>query len=185
MNNIPRKVLTKEGFRFRLKPCCESDGVAIYEAATESISRVSKWMDWLSQDYSLDNSRDWAIKAAADWLEGNAFEFVIVDSTDGKVSGCCGLNRINEHDLVCNLGYWVREEKCRLGAATEATILLSEFGLYVLGLRRIEVVVAEGNLSSQGVARKAGAKFEGIQELRLKVGDLSHDSCVFTFLNGR
>lgn len=182
MNKIPRKALQKEGFRFHLKPCSECDGEAIFEAARESYESVSRWMDWLTKEYSVNDSKEWATRMAVEWLEGKSFEFVIMDSADGRVSGCCGLNRINDKDLICNLGYWVRESKCRLGAATQATILLAEFGLNELGLRRIEVVVAVGNLPSQGVALKAGAKFEGVQELRLKVGDVSHDSCVFTFL---
>lgn len=122
MKKIPRSVLKMDGFRFYLKPCSESDGEFIFEAAKESYERVSKWMDWLTEKYSINDSLEWATRAAVDWLEGRSFEFVIIDSVDGQVSGCCGLNRINEKDLICNLGYWVREKKCRCGAATEATI---------------------------------------------------------------
>ena len=182
MKNIPREIIRREAFRFYLKPCSEFDGEVIYEAAIESYARVSKWMDWLTKEYTVKESISFATRSAVNWLEGSAYEFAIIDSEDGQISGCCGLNRINDKDLICNLGYWVREGKCRLGAASQATILLAEFGLKELGLRRIEVVAAKENSSSQGVAKKAGAKFEGIQELRLKVGNTSYDSCVFTFL---
>jgi RimJ/RimL family protein N-acetyltransferase len=139
-------------------------------------------MDWLTPGYTREDSYVWACAAAADWDKGSACEFVIVDSTDGVLSGCCGLNRINEKDLVCNLGYWVRESKLRKGAATEATRLLAAFGHGELGLRRIEIVIATGNLPSRKVAEKLGATYEGIQRMRLKIGDLSHDAHMYALL---
>ena len=107
---------------------------------------------------------------------------MIVDSTDDVVSGCCGLNGINQKDLVCNLGYWVRESKIRQGAATEAARLLATFGHGELRLRRLEIVIAVGNSASRKVAEKLGATYEGIQRMRIKVGDLSHDAHMYALL---
>src|SRR6266513_3033414 len=117
--SMERRSLTRDGFRFWLRPCQEGDGNALYAAADESRARVGQWMDWLTPAYTRDDARDWARATAADWGKGSRCEFVIVDSTDDTVSGCCGLNGINQKDLVCNLGYWVRESKIRQGAATE------------------------------------------------------------------
>lgn len=180
--SMERRSLTRDGFRFWLRPCHEGDGVAIYEAADESRARVGEWMDWLTPAYTPDDARAWASAAAAAWGKGNSCEFVILDSTDGAVSGCCGLSRINEKDLVCNLGYWVRESKLRKGAATEAARLLAAFGHGELGLRRLEIVIATGNSASRKVAETVGATYEGIQRMRLKIGDRSHDAHMYALL---
>jgi RimJ/RimL family protein N-acetyltransferase len=181
---MERRNLTRDGFRFWLRPCHESDAEAIYEAADESRERVGKWMDWPTPSYTRDDAQVWASAAAAAWGKGSACEFVIVDSTDGVLSGCCGLNRINEKDLVCNVAYWIRESKIRKGAATGAARLLAAFGHGELGLRRLEIVVATGNLPSRKVAEKLGANHEGIQRMRLKIGDLSHDAHMYALLAG-
>ncbi len=179
---MERLPLTRSGFRFWLRPCNGGDADAIFEAADESRERVGKWMDWLTPAYTPDDSRAWAGAAADAWGKGSACEFVIIDSTDDALAGCCGLNRINEKDLVCNMGYWVRESKLRKGAATEAARLLAQFGHGELDLRRIEIVIAIGNLPSRKVAEKLHATYEGIQRMRLKIGELSHDAHMYALL---
>jgi len=123
--------------------------------------------------------------AGADWGHGSRYEFVIIDTLSGEICGCCGLNRINHEDLVCNLGYWVSESKTRRGIATAAARLLMSFGLEGLGLQRIEVVVADGNTSSRGVAEKLGAQYEGLQRMRLRVSGVSHDAHMYALIAGR
>jgi predicted enzyme related to lactoylglutathione lyase len=90
------------------------------------------------------------------------------------------LNRVNG---VCNLGYWVRSSRLGEGAAWQAALLLRDFGFGTLGLNRLEIVVADGNHFSRKVAESTGAVYEGLQQLRLKVGEISHDAHVYTLLN--
>ena len=179
---MEQRELRRVGFRFWLRPVHEGDGNAIFEAAAEAPERVARWMDWLTPTYTPRDSMEWAKRAADDWAEGNACEFVIIDSSDGAVSGCCGLNRVNRKDLVCNLGYWVRASKTRQGAAFESARLLWEFGLTQLGMRRIEIVIADGNTASRGVAEKLPALYEGKQRMRLRIGDRSHDAHMYALL---
>ena len=133
------------------------EGDSIRARPPGRVERVGKWMDWLSAAYTEADSSGWAKGAANDWGKGSRYEFVIIDSLDDQVSGCCGLNRINDKDLVCNLGYWVRESKIRQGAAYQAARSLASFGLGELGLRRIEIVIADGNDVSRKVAACTGA----------------------------
>lgn len=165
-----------------LRRCEEADASAIYAAATESIDRVGRWMPWLTPSYGISDSIEWARGARADWGKGVRYEFVIIDAVSGDVCGCCGLNRINQEDLVCNLGYWVRDSVVRRGMATAAARMLRDFGMNELGIRRIEIVVADGNIASRGVAEKMGAEYEGVQRMRLRVGDRSHDAHMYACL---
>ncbi|WP_296809471.1 GNAT family protein, partial [Thiocapsa sp.] len=88
---------------------------------------------------------------------------------------------ILEHKL-CNLGYWVRASRQREGIATHAVRTMARFGFADLGLMRIEIVVAEGNVSSAGVARKAGAFYEGSARNRLVVGGASVPAWMFSMV---
>lgn len=180
---MEKRPLFRDGFRFWLRPCDAGDGPALFEAADESRQRVGQWMDWLTDMYSMADASAWVQDAADDWGRGDRCEFVIIDSTDGRLAGCCGLNRINPKDLVCNLGYWVCESKIRNGAAFEAGQLLREFGHRELGLVRIEIVVADGNTPSRRVAEKLGAVYEGLQRLRIRLGNHSHDAHMYVLLD--
>ena len=181
---ISRGTLSRDGFRFELHPCETGASAGLYEAADESPGSVATWMAWLHEGYSLKDAQDWAARAVEAWEAGREYEFVIVDRDDGRVAGACGLNQINPKDCFCNLGYWVRESKRRLGAATQAALLAKEFGLKVLGLNRVEIVVAVGNEASRRVAEKTGAIYEGILRRRTKVGDKVHDSHMYAFIQG-
>src|SRR2546430_14631069 len=64
---MERPSLTRDGFRFWLRPCQEGDGDAIYAAADESRARVGKWMDLLTPAYTPRDARGWARAAPADW----------------------------------------------------------------------------------------------------------------------
>ena len=151
--------LPEAGAPCRLRPCEERDGPAIDAAAAESIERVGKWMSSLTPAYTLADSLAWARAASADWHTGSRYEFVILDAVSGRVCGCCGLNRINREDLVANLGYWVRESALRRGIATAAARMLQEFGLGTVGLKRIEIVIADGTGSRPVLAPLSGRCF--------------------------
>jgi hypothetical protein len=68
---------------------------------------------------------------------------------------------------LANLGYWVRTSATGHGVATRAARLVAQFGIEKIGLLRVEIVVAIGNIASMRVAEKAGAKREGILRNRL------------------
>jgi RimJ/RimL family protein N-acetyltransferase len=47
---------------------------------------------------------------------------------------------------VCDLGYWVRQSRQRVGAVTAAVLALCELGFGRLDLTRIKILVADTTL---------------------------------------
>ena len=177
-----RQPLSRPDLRFELRPCGYAPSAEVYAAANESHEHVAPWMDWLTPQYAEADAVAWSALVLTQWHAGTAFEFHIYDQVDGQLAGNCGLNRINDKDLVCNLGYWVRASKLRLGAARSATLLLRDFGFGTLGLNRLEIVVGTENLPSQRVAEGVGAVYEGVQHQRLRVGDRVLDAKMYALL---
>jgi RimJ/RimL family protein N-acetyltransferase len=70
---------------------------------------------------------------------------------------------------MANLGYWVRTSETGRGIASKATRLVAQFGFAELGLQRIEILAAVGNVASQRVAEKAGAVRECVARKRLLI----------------
>ena len=168
---------------FKIRPYRLDDVDEVYAAADESREHVGRWMGWMTAGYSRVDAEKWVRQAMASREQDEAYEHVIIDAEDGSIAGACGLNFLNRVNGVCNLGYWVRSSRIGQGAAHQAALLLRNFGFETLGLNRLEIVVAEGNTFSRAVAESTGAIYEGLQRLRLKVGDVAYDAHVYAFLN--
>ena len=150
-----------------LRPYQREDADSLYEAARESIIEMTPWMPWCHADYSIQESRGWIKDCFEKWKQGGAYDFVITDTSTGRFLGGCGLNDIHREFDIANLGYWVRTSATRKGVATATTLLLADFGINVLKLKRIEIVVDVDNIASQRVAEKSGATREGILRNRV------------------
>ena len=169
--------------RFTIRRYRVEDVDAIYDAVIESREHVSKWMDWLTTDYSRETIEDWVKLSLAAWETGDAYEHLVIDRETKAIIGACGLNRVNKIDLVCNLGYWVRKSHLGQGAALEAVRQICDFAFKEIGLVRLEIVVAETNLASRRVAEKAGAIDEGPQRARIRIHGVSHNARMYALIS--
>jgi ribosomal-protein-serine acetyltransferase len=167
---------------FSIRPYQMEDLFEVYAAADESREHVSKWMGWMTPDYSLNDARNWVEHAVESWQSGDSYEFLIIDSEDQSITGSCGLNSLSKKDRFCNLGYWVRASRLGHGAARQATLALRDFGFNVLKMNRLEIVVAEGNSFSRQVAESVGARYEGLLHKRLINGPLVYDAHMYALL---
>ena len=167
--------------RVRIRPYTTDDGPAVWEAIRESAAALAAWMPWWHPEYSADDARRWLEAQGPAFAHGTAYEFAIV-SADGRYLGGCGLNQIDALNRRANLGYWVRTGATRQGVATAAVGLLRAWGFANTNLERLEVVVAAGNVASEGVAQKAGATREAVLRHRLLIGGVPRDATMFAFV---
>jgi ribosomal-protein-serine acetyltransferase len=165
-----------------LRPFVAADAEAFARAARESASAVGRWMSWCHAGFSVDEARAWFAICAAELAAGSALELGIFAADGVELLGGIGLNHFIAEHKLCNLGYWVRESRQREGIATGAVCTIARFGFKDLGLMRIEIVVAEGNVASAGVARTAGALYEGLARNRLVVCGVSVPAWMFSMV---
>ena len=165
-----------------LRPYRRCDIKATYEAVRESITEMTPWLPFVHANYSISESHEWIKQRPIDWRKGISYEFTILEAENGITLGGCGINQIDSNNLYANLGYWVKTSRTGNGVAPSAARLLAEWGFRALGLKRIEIVVATGNLRSQRAAEKAGAKREGISRNRIQVRDKTYDAVMFSLI---
>jgi ribosomal-protein-serine acetyltransferase len=139
-------------------------------------------MTWCRPDYSMEDSRAFILKSAQDWDCDLAYSFAVLDERDGAFLGSVGLSQVNRSHRFANLGYWVRASRVGSGIATKITRLAANFALQKLGLNRVEILVPNGNIASQRVAQKAGAKFEGILRHRLILHNQTTDAVLYSIV---
>ncbi len=165
----------------RLRAWQPGDAQALFEAARESIASVSPWLPWLHEGYSQDDSANWIEACRSARERGDAYTFGIFDA-DGRVLGDVGLNRIDPKRGSANLGYWVRESAQGQGVAARAAKALAAFGFDVLGLVRIEIVVAVDNKASRSTAQHLGAYFDGMSPNRIMLQGEASPAAVYSLL---
>lgn len=158
-----------------LRPHVAGDAEEIYEAVRESIRELQAWMPWCHPDYAIEETREWLAAREEARSKGTEYDFRISDARSGEYLGGVGINQISGH-RAANLGYWIRSRATGRGVATRAARLVARFGFEELGLIRIEIVAAVGNLASRRVAEKVGAVREGVMRKGLLVHGVEHDA---------
>ncbi len=166
-----------------IRPCQPNDAEAVYKAVRESIKELSPWMPWCHHEYSIEDTRSWFGSRPDTWQKGMEYDFLIADRSEGRPIGICGLNNLDRENRLANLGYWIRTSNTRQGVATACVRLVAQYGFEELKLNRIEIIVATGNIPSQGVAIKVGAFREGRLRKRLVVRDHVYDAIMFSLIS--
>jgi ribosomal-protein-serine acetyltransferase len=165
-----------------VRPCQPADAEGLYEAVSESIKELSPWMPWCHPGYSIEDTWGWIGSRPDMWQKGMEYDFLIVDRSEDRPLGICGLNNLDLENRLANLGYWVRTADVRKGVATACVPLVVRFGFEELKLSRIEIIIATENVPSQGVAAKIGAVREGRLRRRLVVREQVYDAVLFSLI---
>ena len=140
------------------------------------------WLTWCHPNYTIEESRSFVLSSENAWNEKTGFGFAVFDVNNGLFLGGVGLNQLNKKNNFANLGYWVRSSQTGRGIASAAALLTAEFGFVDLGLNRIEILAATGNIASRLVAEKAGAKKEGILRNRILLQHRPHDAVMYSLI---
>lgn len=167
-----------------LRPPQRADAAAMHAAVCESTAEVGRWLAWCHEGYTLDEAAAWIEHCEHDWQSGESFPFFIFDRASGELAGGMGLNAIDRINRASSLGYWLRTRVTGRGLATRSAKLVLRFGIEQLGLVRISIIAAVGNLASQRVAERCGAKREGILRNRLFVGGHPVDAIGYSVIPG-
>jgi RimJ/RimL family protein N-acetyltransferase len=167
-----------------VRPYRDDDINAVFEAARESIPELSQWMPWCHSNYAIEETTTFILSRPEAWERDAEYGFGVFNQSDGRFLGGVGLNFLNRIHQMANLGYWVRSTETRRGIASRATRLVSRFAIEHLGLQRVEILAAVGNLPSQRVAEKAGATKEAVLRKRLRLHGEPVDAVLYSLVIG-
>lgn len=168
--------------RFLLRPFIAADAPAFAQAVRESMASLGPWMNWGHAAYTEDEALSWFAYCDAARANGSAHEYGIFLGDGETLAGGAGLNQFNTLNGFCNLGYWIRASQQRQGAALAAVHVLARHAFDALKQSRVEIVIADGNLPSIAVARKAGAMHECLARKRLQLRGRAVDAHMFSLV---
>jgi len=155
-----------------LTPWRQEDLAAIVELADDPASRA--WSASLRHVYDVDGARAWlAGRSGPDRVD-----WAVREPRTGRLIGRTGLHRLDDdRPPSAELGYGVHPAYRRRGLAVAAAQTATRYGFEQLGLTRIELVHATGNIASCAVATRAGFAYEGTDRASMDHGDgVLHDA---------
>lgn len=149
--------------RLVLRPFRRRDADPLTEAVRSSLTELSRWLPWVHSRYGKGDALRFVRDSTAAWAEGRAFDFAIrskaeIDRHLGNVS----VWHTSRREQAGEVGYWVRSDEAGRGIGTEATARILQVAFEELGMHRVILRIAAGNLASERIAQKLGFVREGL-----------------------
>lgn len=168
------------GERVVLRPWRDSDADACVEACSDPVTR--HWLATLPDPYTKETALRYIHGREEEHASGRGVYWCAADPVSDACLGAFGLMDLEPGDKA-EIGYWTHPAARSRGVASEATRLvtahaLAPAGTGGLGLRRVELQTATGNVASQRVAQRAGFTRTGLRRAAERLGDGSYDDLV-------
>ena len=161
-----------------LRAFTPADEAVVREASTDPliplITTVPVRADAVSVQHFIERQND---RAAM----GQGYSFAIADAATDHALGQIGLWPL-PHGRA-SIGYWVMSAARRRGVVTHALAMISEWGLRLPALARLELYVEPWNQGSWRAAEKAGYQREGLLRSWQEVGGERRDMYMYSLLS--
>lgn len=177
-------ILPIETEKLIIRPFVSADADEFVTAAWESVQSVGPWMPWCNPAFTQEKALDWFATCDRERDAGRAFDMGAFCPASGRFLGGASINQLSTNHRYGNIGYWVRQSCQRQGIAKQAVLMLRDFGFEQLGLFRLEIVAALGNVASEAVAVSVGATRECIARNRVFLHGKPADAHVFALTPG-
>lgn len=137
----------------------EEDAVAIYRTVDANRERLRKWLPWLDQNASVDDSRAFVENCTRARLAQESATWLI--DYKGQLAGVISINDLKWQNRACEIGYWIAIDFEGKGVMSACVTALVDFAFTELALHRIEIRVALNNQRSRAIPERLGFTDEG------------------------
>jgi RimJ/RimL family protein N-acetyltransferase len=160
MSAAPAEVLeVPNGVLSRIR---ESDAEAIGRAVSVSLDHLRPWMPWATpQAAGTEAQRSRCREVGEFWDGGTEYSYVLRPESSDEVIGCFGLHRRIGPGAI-EIGYWVHAGFTGRGYATACARALTEAGLALADVQRVEIHTDEANTISAAIPQRLGYRLDRI-----------------------
>lgn len=154
MIGVPRAPVELTGDGFVLRPYTVADLPTLRVVFADP--EIARWNAGPTEPAEIERWR----ARRNDWTVGDHVSWAIGDPA-GALLGSVSVHQIDPRQDDAGIGYWVAPAARGRGLAARAVRRASRYGFEALGLRRIYLHHAVGNVASCRVATAAGYLLEG------------------------
>lgn len=186
MSRPPREPLPhadRHSERFVLRPFRRKDIDPLFRAVTVSQPELAEFLPWAATQYTRARAASFVRESIQSWREARAYDFAVRrPHAPGRHIGNVSVWHLSRSSRSGEIGYWIRTDETGLGIATEVARSALRIGFRELGMHRVVLRIALGNVPSERVADKLGFVREGVLREEIKVGDRWLDHSVWGLL---
>ncbi|MGV2620573.1 UNVERIFIED_CONTAM: GNAT family protein [Halobacillus marinus] len=136
------------------------DAEELYELSDRSREHIRTWLPWVDYTKSPEDTRKYIQGCLESYADNNGLTVCLLES--GKIAGILGFHEYDWGNKKASVGYWMGTDFKGRGLLTRACRALFNYAFKELGLNRIEIRAAEGNIKSRAVPERLGFVQEGI-----------------------
>ncbi|MCO6512020.1 MAG: GNAT family N-acetyltransferase [Aridibacter famidurans] len=152
-------VILEAGEGIEMRPVAEDNIDELCKLVIANFDHLHEWMPWAVEGYSAAHARSFILKSARDFAAQESMNFHIFES--GDLAGGAGLNFIDKANRGTEIGYWLGREFTGRGIVTKCAKRLTDFAFDDLGMHRMNIRCASGNVKSRAIPERLGFTEEG------------------------
>ena len=180
----PLPLFDRHTERFVLRPFRRRDIDALHSAVSASKTELATYLPWAATAYTRARAAGFVRESIRSWRESRAYDLAVRRiETPGRHIGNVSVWHLSRPFRSGEIGYWIRTDETGLGIATEVARAALRIGFEELGMHRMVLRIALGNVPSERVARKLGFVREGVLREEIKVGNRWLDHSVWGLLD--
>lgn len=170
-------VVSNEILLERLHP---NDVAMLFNAIDQNRSHLGKWLPFVDYTREVKDSEAFIQTIISNREETrNEVYFIWFKGNFAGTIGFHNTDRVNEKTEI---GYWLIKDMTGHGIIHQSCQALIGLAFEKMGMNRITIRCAIGNIASEKVALRLGFSFEGIERCGERCHDLFFDLKVFSFL---
>lgn len=163
-----------------LRPFASHDVDAVMEAAGDPLIPL---ITSVPESAELEACHAFIARQHGRAASGEGYSFAIADAESDIALGQIGLWLRDAATGRASLGYWVRPSSRGRGIAQHALAVVTNWGLRLPGIHRLELFVEPSNVSSWRTAERAGFEREGLLRSWMAIGGRRRDMYVYSRTN--
>ena len=152
----------------------------LHRLTQKNLGYLGKWLRRIDSQKSRSDTRDFIRARLRDYEDGAGVFMGVLHR--GDLAGIASLGKIREADRSGEIGYWLDEDHQGRGIMTAGVAALTSHALGEMGLNRVEIRVATGNVRSIAVPQRLGFVREGVLRQAEWLHDHFEDLAVYSML---
>lgn len=159
-----------------LRPPRITDAEDLFALLESCRTYLRRWLPWVDEVRSALDFRHWVESG----IPGEEYRWMIVYK--GMIVGVIDITSLGSPDNFCELGYWLSAKMQGRGIVTKSCGEIINYAFGKLGLNRVQIRVATGNIKSRAIPERLGFTCEGILRQSGLVNGEYHDRAMYSLL---
>jgi len=138
-----------------------SDAPALFRSVEDNREYLRQWMPWLDETVRVEDATQFIVKNLNRQSDETGFQCGIFRNEE--LVGMCGYHPIDRSNNSVVIGYWLAENMTGQGIVTSCVEFLVSYAFDKLGINKVNIPVAEGNIKSRAIPERLGFVNEGVE----------------------